>query len=289
MAEQDPSAPALFDVSALTPTFMDLQDPEYAYMFGFLQADGHLSRGTGQKGKLTTEINVRDIAILREFQRLTPYKSSITERTRSTNFSWKHHSATWNLCALEARTILNQLGLPYGKKSKTITPPRVAFSRHDYLRGVIDADGSVGYTGQGLPFVSLTTASTAIGAYLCHYAKKVTGAERMIRRNARDGIYNVLYTKEAAVLLAEHLYYPGCLALERKMSAAASLASWVRPSGMKVRPPRKPWTAAEDRVLLAAPTAAHAAAELGRSQKSCQVRRWRLVNGVGTSATPRSL
>ncbi|WP_329279942.1 hypothetical protein [Streptomyces sp. NBC_00691] len=202
MAEQDTSAPALFDVSALTPTFMDLRDPEYAYMFGFLQADGHLSRGTGQKGRLTAEINVRDIAILR---------------------------------------------------------------------------------------VSLTTASTAIGAYLCHYAKKVTGAERMIRRNARDGIYNVLYTKEAAVLLAEHLYYPGCLALERKKSAAASLTSWVRPPGMKVRPPRRPWTAAEDRVLLAAPTPAHAAAKLGRSRKSCQVRRWRLVNGIATSTTPRSL
>ncbi|MDX2563992.1 hypothetical protein PV371_30685 [Streptomyces sp. TX20-6-3] len=288
MAEQDPNAPTLFALATLPPTFMDLQDPEYAYMFGFLQADGHLSEQTRQRGKLTVEINVRDIAILREFQRLTPYNSRITERSRATNFSGKHHSATWSLCALEARTTLNQLGLPYGKKSRRITPPRVPFSRPDYLRGVIDADGSVGYTGQGFPFLSLTTASTAIGAYLCHYAKKVTGAQRMIKRNTRDGIYNVLYTKEAAVLLAEHLYHPGCLALERKKSAAASLASWVRPPGMKIRPPRKPWTAEEDRILLAAPTLAHAAAELGRSQSSCQVRRWRLVNGIGTSATPES-
>ncbi|MFF0476662.1 LAGLIDADG family homing endonuclease [Streptomyces sp. NPDC004284] len=284
MAEQDPSAPALFDISALTPaapSFMDLKSPEYAYMFGFLQADGHLSEQTRNRGRLTVELNVRDIGILREFQRLTPYNSSIRERTRATNFSTSHHSATWSLSALEARTILNQLGLPYGKKSKKITPPRVPFSRRDYLRGVIDADGSVGYTGQGLPFVSLTTASTAIGAYLCHYTKKVTGAERRIKRNARDGIYNVLYTKEAAVQLAAHLYYPGCLALERKKSAAASLADWVRPAGMKIRPPRKPWTAEEDRTLLAAPTPAQAAAELGRSQSSCQVRRWRLINGIG--------
>ncbi|MFJ8662456.1 hypothetical protein [Streptomyces sp. NPDC093795] len=283
MAEQDPSAPALFDISALaptTPSFMDLEDPNYAYMFGFLQADGHLSEQTRQRGRLTVEINARDIAILREFQRLTPHNSSITERTRSTNFSGSHHSATWNLCSLEARTTLNQLGLPYGKKSKKITPPRVPFSRRDYLRGVIDADGSVGFTGQGLPFVSLTTASTAIGAYLCHYAKKVTGAERQIKRNARDGIYNILYTTEAAVQLAAHLYYPGCLALERKRTAASSLANWVRPSGMKVRPPRKPWTAEADRILLAAPTLTHAAAELGRSQSSCQVRRWRLLNGI---------
>ncbi|MFF0561027.1 hypothetical protein [Streptomyces sp. NPDC004266] len=289
MAEQDPSAPALFDISAFTPntpSFMDLEDPEYAYMFGFLQADGHLSEQTRHRGRLTVELNVRDIDILREFQRLTPYNSSITERTRSTNFSESHHSATWALSALEARTTINQLGLPYGKKSKKITPPRVPFSRRDYLRGVIDADGSIGFTGQGFPFVSLTTASTAIGAYLCHYAKKVTGAERQIKRNTRDRIYNVLYTKEAAVQLSAHLYYPGCLALERKKTAAASLVEWVRPAGMKIRPPRKPWTAEEDRVLLAAPTLAHAAAELGRSQSSCQVRRWRLVNGI--EPNPRS-
>ncbi|MCZ0980019.1 LAGLIDADG family homing endonuclease [Streptomyces diastatochromogenes] len=289
MAEQDPSAPALFDISALTPdapAFMDLKNPEYAYMFGFLQADGHLSQGTRDRGRLTVEINIRDIAILREFQRLTPYNSSITERVRRTNFSKEHHSATWSLCSLEARTLLNEFGLPYGKKSTKIKPPRFEFSRRDYLRGVIDADGSVGFTGQGFPFVSLTTASTAIGAYLCHYAKKVTGAERQIRRNARDGIYNILYTKEAAVQLAEHIYYPGCLALERKKTAAASITSWVRPPEMKIRPPRKPWTPEQDRILLAAPTLAHAATELGRSQSSCQVRRWRLINGLEPLPTP---
>ncbi|MGW0121619.1 hypothetical protein [Streptomyces sp. NPDC003327] len=265
---------------------MDLENPEYAYMFGFLQADGHLGHGTRRRGRLRVEIGGRDIGILREFQRLTPYISSISERTRSTNFSPSHHSAIWTLCALEARTILNQLGLPYGKKSMKITPPRVPFSRPDYLRGVIDADGSVGFTGQGYPFISLTTASTAIGAYLCHYAKKGTGAERQIARNTRDGIYNILYTKEAAVRLAEHLYYPGCLALERKQSAAASLSAWVRPPGMKVRPPQKRWTADDDRILLAAPVLADAAAELGRSLASCQVRRWRLRNGTDSSGAP---
>lgn len=195
---------------------MDLEDPRYAYMFGFLQADGHLAPGTGRKGRLSVEIGVRDIAILREFQQLTPYSSSITERVRSTNFAERHHSATWTLCALEARTRLNGLGLPYGRKSKRITPPRVEFSRRDYLRGIIDADGSIGHTGQGLPFVSLTTASAAVGAYLCRYAKVVTGAARQIGRNARDGVYNVVHTKEAAVQPAEHLYYPGCLSLARK-------------------------------------------------------------------------
>ncbi|WP_308402299.1 hypothetical protein [Streptomyces telluris] len=138
-------------------TFMDLEGPRYAYMFGFLQADGHLQAGTGQKGRLTVEISHRDIGILRAFQQLCPYNSTITERTRATNFSASHHSAIWTLCALEARDRLVELGIPYGKKSTRITPPPVPFSRRDYLRGIIDADGAVGFTSQGLPFVSLAT------------------------------------------------------------------------------------------------------------------------------------
>ncbi|WP_369242659.1 hypothetical protein AB5J56_19830 [Streptomyces sp. R21] len=258
---------------------MDLEDPNYAYMFGFLQADGHLAKGTGQKGRLTAEINVRDIDILREFQRLTPYNSSITERTRSTNFAETHHSATWTLCSLEARTKLNELGLPYGRKSKDIAPPRVEFSRLDYLRGVIDADGSVGFTSKGFPFISLTTASTAIGAYLCHYAKKVTGAQRTIKRNARDGIYNALYTMEVAQKLAAHLYYPDCLALERKQTAADSLASRVRPAGMRAAYTQRRWSEREDRILLEHNNPASAAEALGRTIQSCSLRLWRLRSG----------
>ncbi|MFI6699158.1 hypothetical protein ACIBJC_09320 [Streptomyces sp. NPDC050509] len=298
MAEREPSAhqytlddalstPDPLDIG--TSGFMDLENPHYAYMFGFLQADGHLAQGTGRKGSLTVEINARDIEILREFQRLTPHHSSINERTRSTNFAEKHHSATWTLCSLEARTVLHQLGLPYGRKSRTVAPPRVPFVRRDYLRGVIDADGSVGFTGQGYPFVSLTTASTAVGAYLCRYVRQLTGAERIIKRNTRDGIYNVVYTKEAAVQLAAHLYYPGCLALERKQTAADSLAVWKRPADMKIAPPRRRWKAQEDRVLLEAGNPEDAAQALGRTVASCALRLWRLRSGQVAPPPPEPL
>ncbi len=270
MAECEPNA----------QRFMDLTVPEYAYIFGFLQADGHLAKGVGQKGRLTVEISARDADLLRAFQKLTPYYSSITERTRSTNFAETHTAAAWSMCSLEARTRINELGLPYGRKSKTIAPPTVEFSRRDYLRGLIDADGSVGFTSKGFPFVSLTTASSAIAAYLREYSKDVTGAERSLKRNARDGIYNVLYANESARESAADLYYPGCLSLDRKRTAAHSLGTWVRPAGMDRRPPRIEWTREIDRILLSAPTIAHAAAELGYSKSPCQNRRWQLLHGV---------
>lgn len=189
------------------------------------------------------------------------------------------HTAIWRLCSLEARTKLNELGLPYGRKSKTIAPPHVEFSSRDYLRGIVDADGSVGYTSRGFPFVSLTTASTAIAAHLCFYAGKVTGAERTLRRNTRDSIYNILYTNENAQKLAADLYYEECLSLERKQTSAAALSAWVRPEGMRFAPERRHWTAHEDRVLLRLNNHAAAATELGRTAKSCNIRLWRLRTG----------
>ncbi len=246
-------------------------------MFGFLQADGHLASGPGQKGRLTVEISYRDIDILQAFQELCPYNSTISERTRATNFSASHRSAIWTVCSLEARNRLVELGIPYGKKSRRIQPPRVPCSRRDYLRGIIDADGSVGFTAQALPFVSLATTSTAIATYLCRYTKLALGIPRLPGRNARDGAYNIMYMREAGVTLADHLYYPGSLALDRKRSAAADVSAWVRPTHMRPPRPRRSWTQMEDQILLTATSLDEAAEQLGRSKNACQTRRWRLL------------
>ncbi|MEU5041238.1 LAGLIDADG family homing endonuclease [Streptomyces griseorubiginosus] len=256
---------------------MDLTVPEYAYVFGFLQADGHLHQGVGQKGRLTVELSVRDIDLLYRFKFLTPYNSSVTERTRTTNFAEHHTSAVWTLCSLEARTKLNNLGLPYGRKSRQIAPPTVGFSGRDYLRGLIDADGSIGRVDQGVPFISLTTSSTAIAAHMRGYAREITGVERMTNRNARDDVYNIIYEKEAAQILAADLYYPGCLSLGRKQVKAEAAASWTRPYDMRIVHSKR-WTAAEDQVLLQCDDVVAVAEKLGRSEQSCRMRRWRLRN-----------
>jgi hypothetical protein len=260
-------------------TFMDLEKPEYAYMFGFLQMDGHMTAATRNRGRVELEISHQDAPLLRHFQELTPYPSSIRERTRKTNFSESHHSATWTLCALEARSRLAELGLPYGRKSRTIRPPRVPVSRRDYVRGLIDADGSVGFTAQGLPFIALTSASTLIAAYLCVFARETVGADRRPGRNARDDVHNVLFAREAAVELARHLYYPGALALARKNEAAKRVRAWSRSPGTGKPRTRRTWQPYEDRILLEAASSAAAAEKTGRTLQSCHMRLWRLRTG----------
>jgi hypothetical protein len=169
------------------PTF-DLRDPASAYVFGFMQADGHHRAGPGRKGSITVEIKAQDADLLRAMQAALPWPTSVSFRTRSTNFKQSAEYATLTLCGLAGRTRLLELGLPCGRKSAIIAPPPEPFSHRDYLRGLFDADGSVGFTGTGLPFLSIVTASPAIAGFTCQEMLRVTGARRSARPNKRDGV-----------------------------------------------------------------------------------------------------
>ena len=103
---------------------LDLMNPVHAYLFGMIQTDGHLSKNTRNRGKLQLEISYRDANVLEQLASVIPYKSSITTRTRSTNFSAKHTSAVLTVCAKEFRDEIVRLGMIYGKKSDIIDVPQ---------------------------------------------------------------------------------------------------------------------------------------------------------------------
>lgn len=104
--------------------FLDLAVPEHAYMFGFLQCDGHLSENTRKRGRLSVELSEVDRRLLEQFRDLIPFPSAITTRTRRTNFSEKHTSVVWTVCSLAFRRELIALGLPVGTKSRIVMPRR---------------------------------------------------------------------------------------------------------------------------------------------------------------------
>lgn len=254
----------------------DLADPANAYVFGFLQADGTHTAGTGRKGRVSVEIKADDVQLLRDIQQVLPWRSSITFRTRTTNFSsTARKSAVLNMCMLEGRMRLLELGLPVGRKSAIIAPPAEPFSHSDYLRGIIDADGSVAFTAKGWPFISLVTASPAIARFTCAEILRVTGTARTTRPNARDGVMNIMITTDSAVDFARWLYEDACIAMERKREAALAVGRWQRPAGMRARSNPRRWTPAEDAVVLRM-SVKDAAEALGRTKRSVDLRRWRL-------------
>ena len=256
--------------------FMDLSQPEYSYMFGFLQTDGSLSWGKGLKGHVAIEIQRRDESILDEFRRMTPYPSTITRRTRDTNFKNGYESSKWSMHSLEGRLKLIKLGLIAGRKSDRIAPPSVKHSAPDYVRGLIDGDGSVGFTAKGYAFVSFVTASEFLHDYVSDFVFEAIGCRHRASRNARDGVFNLMYVNEPAVDLARVLYGARGIALERKQTLADKVSLWERPPGMRRRPEWKRWTPDQDEVVLAH-SVTEAAKILGRSEQSCHMRRWRLT------------
>lgn len=257
--------------------FLDLTRDDHAYFFGFFQTDGHLSEDSRNRGKATIEVGSVDAAVLREFSQLFPdVNSFITERTRPTNFSTSHTATTWRVHARAFREELIELGVPIGKKSTLVAPPAPPFDERGYLRGIVDGDGSVGFTGTGKPFISFVSASPALAAFFCDQVLAVTGARRTAKPNTRDSIYAPMIAMDPAATMAAWLYPPGCLALERKRAAALAVAAWRRPDGMRARPAiKRPWTAGEDAVVLAMPIRA-AAQQINRTETAVNMRRWRL-------------
>lgn len=207
----------------MKPTDINLEDPNYAYLFGFIQTDGHLYSQTRDRGRLSIEVSKRDESILQAFKNLIPFKSSITERIRTTNFSSQYTSVIWRVYDKRFRDYLDLWGLPSGKKSHLIKLPGCKFSQIDYFRGLIDGDGSLGLTSQGFPFLSLVTSSSHIAIEYLELIKQVTGKVKNSNRNTRDNIYNIVVYKEDAQLIVRHLYYTDCLALSRKLIKASEV------------------------------------------------------------------
>ncbi|RBY96538.1 hypothetical protein DQ237_07840 [Blastococcus sp. TF02-8] len=259
---------------------LDLLRPEHAYFLGFAQTDGNHYAGRGRKGHVAIELSERDAAVLHEFTTLFDLYSRVSFRQRTTNFG-PHRSAVWTVCDLTFRDELIQLGLPTGHKSATVAPPQVPFSVPDYLRGLLDGDGSVGFTRTGRPFVSFVTASQPLAEFFCAQALAVAGAYRTPRRNSRDGVYNPMVAGDPAAPVAQWLYPDGCLALERKRDAAARVAAWTRPEGMRARPVAgaRRWTTQDDADVFTG-SVRETAQQLGRSEQAVRLRRWRLRQGV---------
>jgi hypothetical protein len=262
--------------NCLSGKSLDLTIPDHAYMFGFIQADGHLYETSRNRGKLQIELNEVDEIILTHFARLIHSSSSITRRTRATNFSKEHSSATLRVYDKQFRDELKSLGLTAGKKSNLVELPRLPFSKVDYFRGVLDADGSLGLTGRGFPFISLVTASEAMAEGYLSFIVETVGKSKAASRNKRDGVYNIVAYKEDAQLLTSRLYYQDCLGLPRKKESAKTLLAWTRPTNMKkIDFKKKTWSQDEDRYILAH-TIEDSCGVLDRTVKSVKTRLWRL-------------
>ncbi|GAB3172334.1 hypothetical protein GCM10027059_41850 [Myceligenerans halotolerans] len=267
------------DISALT-------QPLFSHLAGLLATDGSHDGHPDRKGRLQIELSERDGELLERIAAAVPWRATMRTRTRTTNFSrGAYTTMTLRICAQEARRFFATAGIPTGPKSSTVAPPAHKFSAADYTRGLLDGDGSLGFTAKGYPFVSFTTASPALAAFMCATIEDVCGVVRTARRNTRDDVFNIMVTNVAAEKLATWAYYDGALGMRRKQAAARAIAEWTPPSS-RYGVTKRAWTPEQDEVVRSNPPAV-AAQLLNRSYQSISVRRWRLTN-QGRSETRRA-
>lgn len=258
----------------------DATRPEVAYLIGLLQTDGSHGGSLDAKGKVTLELAARDEAVLAQLADVIPCYTSIRRRTRDTNFSKAYESVALGFYDQEARRAIAALGVPPGRKSRTIAPPPEPFARADYVRGVLDGDGSVGFTAKGMPFVSLVTASPALADFFCGVVKEVCGVDRTARPNTRDGVANIMVVNLAAAALAAWAWHsPDAVGIDRKREAAVKVAAWAPDPAKTGRygVSRKRWSREDDLIVLTH-SIAEAARLLDRTKQSVNLRRWRLRN-----------
>jgi hypothetical protein len=253
---------------------------DFSYMIGLFQTDGHLNDSTRDRGRLSLELSKKDIDIINKISFILPVNFSIKERERDTNFKENYSSVSLNIFDLDFRNLIKKWGVPAGAKSKIVKPPLhiKELSINDYIRGLYDGDGSVGFTAKGFPYVSFVTQSEDIKDFLVDFISKITSkSKKEPNRNKRDEIYNITITKEDAIVFCKEIYKDNHLCLDRKFNNAQEVIKWIRPEGMIISNNKKKWTKEEDEFILS-----HSISEsmdkLNRSNKSINLRRWRLKN-----------
>lgn len=219
-----------------------------SYIYGLLIADGSLSLAERNRGKVTLEISTKDRDIVEKLYQEIP-NSSISNRTRTTNFAENAKFVRFNNSRKEFRDRLIECGFPTKDKTNNANTPTENYEKFHYWRGVIDGDGSLGFTADGIPFVSLVTKSETLKQKYCSFLKEEYGIEKRLNRNKRDNVYNIVIKNEDAVQLAKDLYLENQgVYINRKYKKAQDIQKWVRTKKKASR--RRMWNEEQDKYIL---------------------------------------
>jgi len=254
--------------------------PEHkSYIIGFLQGDGSHCEQPRNRGKIQIEISKVDEDILDKIELDLKSIAHIgrRERERDTNFKNNYISSALSICNLDLRQQLKQF-IPVGKKASIVKPPVEIeyFDKYSYIRGLTDADGSLGITSLVKPFWSLCTSSEYVKDFILADIKTVLNFEKRLNRNRRDNVYNIVLFNEDAVEYTRLLYKNNTMCLKRKYQEFLKIQNWER-SVPKRSGRQKTWLSYEDKIIInKSISLKEKSLLLNRTSSSIKTRLWRL-------------
>lgn len=249
---------------------VNMLDAFDSYLYGLILTDGSIYL-TGNKGKVTIELKASDRELLEKIQERVP-TASLRERVRDTNFKQNSHFVIFSESNLRFRQKFIQYGIPLKNKSLTGTVPNQPYVERDFWRGVIDGNGSVGFTSVNEPFVSLVIKSEALKEAYCALLKNQFGVVRNVRPNKRDHVYIFTVKNEDAIALGDFLYADADIYLKRKFEAYLKFKTWVR---TKKKLNHQSWSG-EELQFIKTHTIEESMFKLDRSEQSIKMKLWRL-------------
>lgn len=249
-----------------------------SYVYGLILTDGSIYLTTRNRGKITIELKRQDEELLLKLQKQIPH-SKITRRTRNTNFKQNSETSILSNYQKEFRDFFLSVGIPSKNKSIIGTIPNTLFSESDFWRGVIDGNGSLGYTNNNEPFVSLVVKSEMLKDAFLELINIKFNIRKCIKPNTRDNVYNIILKNENAIDFLNFIYTDADIYMLRKYDMYLKIKNWKR---TKKKSNHNAWTDYEINYIQNH-TVDDCMSHLNRSKQSIKMKLWRLSQSNKTN------
>lgn len=184
--------------------------PEVAYWIGFLMADGSVL----DSGRLTLKLAEKDRGHIEKFRDFLGSSHPINITTRRTGYLPGSRACDLVIVSRVLCAALARFGI-VPRKSTTGGCIGLENDR-DFWRGVIDGDGGLYPRQDGLHQLFVCGATPLIEQYRSFIAPIVPKATAPVTPYGTISQCRI-FTKNASAVV-RHLYYDGCVSLDRKMA-----------------------------------------------------------------------
>ncbi len=213
---------------------------DMAYILGFTLADGCIIEGTykGYSGALKYGVHKKDVDILEKIKQKLESDHKI---------SFSTHDAV-HFCISSQKIVedLKFLGISYRKSLHENIPNVPKKYIKDFIRGIVDGDGSISFGKSNYPTLSVCGGENTINFIQKHFFSKFNIYSKISTRKKYEKsqpIFYIAYRANSAKTLIYYLYNASTIYLERKFKLAK------RSFDAKIRHKEKNYTEEEEKTL----------------------------------------
>ena len=189
--------------------FEEITNPEQSYWVGFIYADGYLSKTNKYTNYFGISVAERDIDILHKFKSFLKYNGEIKHYTQTSGFSNNSKYVRLLIGSNKIVSDLEKYGVVQNKSLLIDSMPEIPFL-NDFIRGVIDGDGSIRKSNGQLRISGNYNFLKEIGDYL----------KEPYNLRKDKTIYSLEFSLSSSRKILKKVYSNSTVYLERKYKLA---------------------------------------------------------------------